>query len=417
MTKQMREDLDPWCLPSLMILCWQTLLVITKHPEDGPGSAQMDNTTAMLIIFYWGSASDQEWTVSEHKVFQEQTLEVTTTCRWWPSNFVSKESASQNTRLKFDVEKLKYPNVLETFQAMIGGRFAPLTILNDEDADIELMVTTFKAAVTETASEILYKHHKKKKPGSWQKFLICVTKRESWERENVNVKDQRNTGKWTSTSRGAWKRQKKTGQENSVVRLKKIWGGTTARGHISLWKTWPLWNSWKLLFMYSPSLLRKMPCRRVRDTELMDRILLWGVESQGQWSSVSTELSPDRHRGWPPHLLQRSGGCSIIIEEREVSLSCNISAEMVQAGGEEVIIALTTICNKIWPTGEWPILWAQSLVITLTKKGNLQQCQKYWKIRPISRPSKVILNRLKLQVEKIIAEEQAGFRAERSTTE
>ena len=32
-------------------LCWQTLLVITKHPEDGPGIAQMDNTTKRLITF------------------------------------------------------------------------------------------------------------------------------------------------------------------------------------------------------------------------------------------------------------------------------------------------------------------------------------------------------------------------------
>ena len=29
--------------------------------------------------------------------------------------------------------KLKDPNVLETFQAMIGGRFAPLTIMSNED--------------------------------------------------------------------------------------------------------------------------------------------------------------------------------------------------------------------------------------------------------------------------------------------
>ena len=63
----------------------------------------------------------------------------------------------------------------------------------------------------------------------------------------------------------------------------------------------------------------------------------------------------------------------------------------------------------------------QSLVITLPKKGNLQQCQNYRTISLISRPSKVmlkiILNRLKPQAEKIIAEEQAGFRAGRSTTE
>ena len=50
----------------------------------------------------------------------------------------------------------------------------------------------------------------------------------------------------------------------------------------------------------------------------------------------------------------------------------NIPAELVQAGGEDVITALTTICNKIWQTGDWPIPWTQSLVITLPKKGNLQ---------------------------------------------
>ena len=31
----------------------------------------------------------------------------------------------------------------------------------------------------------------------------------------------------------------------------------------------------------------------------------------------------------------------------------NIPAKLVQAGGEDVITALTTICNKIWQTGEW----------------------------------------------------------------
>ena len=55
----------------------------------------------------------------------------------------------------------------------------------------------------------------------------------------------------------------------------------------------------------------------------------------------------------------------------------NIPAELAQAGGEDVITTLTTICNKIWQTGEWPTPWTQSLVITLPKKGNLQQCQNY----------------------------------------
>ena len=57
---------------------------------------------------------------------------------------------------------------------------------------------------------------------------------------------------------------------------------------------------------------------------------------------------------------------------------------------------------------------------SLPRKDNLQQCQNYRTISLISHPSKVmlkiILNRLKPQAEKIIAEEQADFKAGRSTT-
>ena len=93
----------------------------------------------------------------------------------------------------------------------------------------------------------------------------------------------------------------------------------------------------------------------------------------------------------------------------------NIPAELVQAGGEDVITRLTTICYKIWQTGELPTPWTQSFVITLPKNGNLQQCHNYRTISLISQPSKVmlkiVLNRLKPQAGKIITEEQAGFRA------
>ena len=52
----------------------------------------------------------------------------------------------------------------------------------------------------------------------------------------------------------------------------------------------------------------------------------------------------------------------------------NIPAELVQAGGEDVITALTTIPNNIWQTGERPTPWTQSLVITIPKKSSLQRC-------------------------------------------
>ena len=94
-------------------------------------------------------------------------------------------------------------------------------------------------------------------------------------------------------------------------------------------------------------------------------------------------------------------------------------AELVQAGGEALITALMTICNKIWQTGEWPTLWTKSLVITLLKTGSRQQWQNYQSASSAIQAVmlKIILNRLTPQAEKIVAGEQAGFRAGGSAKE
>ena len=60
---------------------------------------------------------------------------------------------------------------------MIGGRFAHLTIMSNEDTDIDLMITTFNTAVTETASEILGKHRQNKNPWLTAEILDMYNKR------------------------------------------------------------------------------------------------------------------------------------------------------------------------------------------------------------------------------------------------
>ena len=77
--------------------------------------------------------------------------------------------------------------------------------MNDEDADMASMVTTFNTAVTETASENFGKHRKKKKPWVTADILDLW---ENWEKKDSNLKDLRNTGKWTTTPRGAEKKAK-----------------------------------------------------------------------------------------------------------------------------------------------------------------------------------------------------------------
>ena len=60
---------------------------------------------------------------------------------------------------------------------MIGGRFAPLTVLSNKNTHIDSMITTFNTAVTETAREILGNHRQKKKPWITAEILDLCDKR------------------------------------------------------------------------------------------------------------------------------------------------------------------------------------------------------------------------------------------------
>ncbi|MEW8548272.1 MAG: hypothetical protein AB2693_32610, partial [Candidatus Thiodiazotropha sp.] len=70
---------------------------------------------------------------------------------------LKKARKTTKPRLRFDLEKLRNPDVAGTFSATIGGRFAPLINLRDDDMDIDSMITIYNTAVTDTASEILGK--------------------------------------------------------------------------------------------------------------------------------------------------------------------------------------------------------------------------------------------------------------------
>ena len=96
---------------------------------------------------------------------------------WWMCHVkrrIYPELPSQNTQETLDIEKLKDPSVLETFQATIGGKFAAITIMNKEDTDMDPMITSFNTAVTKTANEMLGKHRQKKNLWFTADFFLFV---------------------------------------------------------------------------------------------------------------------------------------------------------------------------------------------------------------------------------------------------
>ena len=56
---------------------------------------------------------------------------------------------------RFDLEKLRSPDMVCTFQATTGWKLASLMGLRDEGMDINSMFTTCNLAVTDAGSEIL----------------------------------------------------------------------------------------------------------------------------------------------------------------------------------------------------------------------------------------------------------------------
>ena len=66
---------------------------------------------------------------------------------------------------------------------MIGGKFAPLTIMSNDDTDIDSMITTFNTAVTEAACEILGKHVRRKKTWITAEILDLCDKRRELRKE------------------------------------------------------------------------------------------------------------------------------------------------------------------------------------------------------------------------------------------
>ena len=86
-------------------------------------------------------------------------------------------------RLRFDLEKLRDPDVACAFQATIGGKFAPLLGQRDEDMDIDTMITTYNTVMTDAASEILEKEHRRKKPLVTKYILDLCDERRRFEEE------------------------------------------------------------------------------------------------------------------------------------------------------------------------------------------------------------------------------------------
>ena len=301
---------------------------------------------------------------------------------------LKKVSKQGHPRIRFDLEKLKDPEVAETFKAMIGGKFAPLTLLDADDVNMDDLINKFNVAVTETANETLGKYRHHKQPWVTPNILHLCNKRRELKKDKF-------------TTEGA-KQYKAVNQQfkKGMVKARETWIEERCQEiDDSLWK-----NNKKAHHAGE----RSDQFKTRRTTTIQDKNgkrLTEDRDILNRWTEYCSELYNHKAKGdlevlkHPP--VTNIDSHPILREEVEAAVKSfkpgksagvdNIPAELLQVGGETMIDVLLNICNKVWQTGEWPTPWTQSLVITLPKKGNLLQCQNYRTISLISHASKVML--------------------------
>ena len=269
---------------------------------------------------------------------------------------LKKVSKQGHTRSRFDLEKLKDPEVAETFKAMIGGKFAPLTLLDADDLNMDDLINKFNVAVTETANETLGKYRHQKQPWVTPDIFHLCNKRRELKKDKFTTEGAKQYN--------AVNQQIKKG----MVKARETWIEERCQEtDDSLGK-----NNSKKAFQLVKDLTSSKQGRTTTIQDKNGKRLTEDKDILNRWTEYCSELYNHKAKG-DPEVLKRppvtnTDSHPILREEVEAAVKSlkpgkstgvdNIPAELLQAGG---------VLLNIWQTGEWPTPWTQSLVIIQRK--------------------------------------------------
>ena len=217
------------------------------------------------------------------------------------------------------------------------------------------MINSFNTAITETANNTLGKHRPAKKPWVTDNILkLCDKRRE--------LKQKKNTIKGAKLYREANQQVKKKGmRKTNEAWIEEQYQGIEENLHE---------NNSKKAYQLVKELTSS---KQGRTTTIHHNAGIYLTEKQDilkRWTEYCSELYTHTTTGDPVVLDVpppiNNDSYPILREEVEAAVKSpkkgmsavvdNISSELALAGGEAMIDTLLVICNKMWQTGEWPML-------------------------------------------------------------
>ncbi|CAH1239030.1 Hypp5694 [Branchiostoma lanceolatum] len=324
---------------------------------------------------------------------------------------------------RFDTSKLKDPATCEQFEASLRNRFSALA---DPPPGSTVWWEELKDAMTATGEEIL--GYKKSLREAWisDHTWKLISERKTLHHRRHNNKSDNNDVHHEYM-------EKNREVKRSAQRDRRVWmerqaeeaEGAAAR------------NDMRTVYQIAKKITGSSKAHsgpvKAKDGTLLSK----GEDKLARWAEHFEEVlnrpdptSPPTVFDEPPHPLpiDTSDFTEAEVQEAIKTLKNNkspgmdgITAEMLKAGGDCTVQWMCHLCNQAWNAGEVPEDWKNGAVVCIPKKGNLTECDNWRGVTLLSIPGKVyatcILNRMRDAVDKVLREQQAGFRPKRSCAE
>lgn len=330
--------------------------------------------------------------------------------------------SNKSCRTFFDLEKLKDPEIRREYQTELAGRFAPLLLL---DQDSQVLCDQFTNTIEKVAEEKLGRARKIKQPWITTKVLEkCDERREKKRRKNLGEEELQQYRVANKETKNALNEAKNTWIEKQRKDIEECLNHHNTRKAYELVKN-----------LTKSEMENKKPVNVIEDKdgtlltkseEVTERWKtyceeLYNYESEKDLEVLNEPVQEDDERKEEEILMSEVESAVKELKVNKSPGADNITAELIQNGGEATLKLIHKLCNSIVRSREWPSQWTESVLIVIPKKANSKKCADHRTISLISHASKVLLKiiqkRITPRIEEVLSETQAGFRKRRSTTE
>ena len=326
---------------------------------------------------------------------------------------------------RFDVSMLKDPTIKKKFTIQLRNRYQALSSTTRDDDDVEeIDINKHWENIVETYNETSKKTigHRKKQHKEW-------ISNESWkaieERRNLktrinNTKSSRIKQELQLQYRNNNKQVKRLIRRDKRAYLEEL--ASAAEKAASL-------NQQGTVYKIT-NLLCGRKFRNIKHIKnKQGQLLTTEKEQEDRWTEHFREIL---NRDPPPYQIETQEA----VEDLDININLptkteiieaiqslkngkspgadNLNAELFKVDPELSANILLPLYTKIWVEGKIPSDWTKGVIVKVPKKGALSDCNNWGGITLLSVPSKIfckiIIHRITSAVDKVLSNEQAGFR-------